>query len=35
MAGLVVSLGSAIKVRPLHTDMCTNAWLNSRLDGDG
>lgn len=30
MAGLVASLGSA-----RHTDMHTNAWLNSRLDGYG
>ena len=35
MAGLVASLGSAMKVRPRHTDMHTNAWLNSRLDGYG
>jgi hypothetical protein len=35
MAGLVASLGSAMKVHPQHTDMRTNAWLNSRLDGDG
>ena len=35
MAGLVASLGSAMKVRPRHTDMHTNAWLNSLSHGYG